>query len=125
MAKLFFVLLFIGTVFAQKTEEVQLTLTFETPQKVPALFTSLGDHVVMTIQAWSTKVQFRNATKAILQDIPPKYAWKRTDIVFPIYIDHSEGVLWMKTLDYIVISPLRDFGPNVGFADLTVTYAIK
>jgi hypothetical protein len=129
MAKLFFVLLFIGAVFAQKTEEVQLTLTFETPQKVPALFTSIGDHVVMTIKEWTTTAKFNNGSCFYLDGFPKKYATPNTS-VYPIYVingDYEHGFLAMNHNTTKICPAEGEFNHyfDVGFADLTVTYAIK
>jgi hypothetical protein len=113
-----------------KSEEVMLTLTFERQHQVPALFTPLDDHVMMTVEAWTTTDRIGNGTCIYLQDIPPQYAWKRVS-AFAIFVRAPSGKLgWLGlhvNINRISICPHEGYFDRfgkVGFTDLTIVYAI-
>lgn len=122
-----------------RSEPATLTLAFETKHQVPALFTPIGDHVVMTVKEWTTKERYRNGTCIYLNDLPQKYSVK-DKLVIPLFVQNLNqptlgaiqvmnrtATICPLSMTLYNINQIDTFSSigQVGFYEFTVTYAIK
>lgn len=124
--------------YEPKTETVMLTLKFEGEHKVPAQFTLLGDHVIMTIDGWAIARQ--NGERDIIRLELPKQYHTMNDSIWPIFVYNGDDFLKGSVTNGAIIAiyanpngnnpfyqnPFYNFknSGKVGFPKFTITYSL-